>query len=91
MRLALSWWPRRRGFVQRHEPRGSGTATSRPATPDDAPGGCGWFDSSFELRVGLAVIEHREIPLDFAVQALLGLDAPAAPRAAPRQASRPVR
>ncbi|MCC7099253.1 MAG: hypothetical protein IT500_06670, partial [Rubrivivax sp.] len=35
---------------------------------------CGWFDSSFELREGLAVIEHRELPLELAVQALLGLD-----------------
>lgn len=29
---------------------------------EDAPSGCGWFDSSWELRRGLKVIEH----VDFA-------------------------
>lgn len=27
--------------------------------PEDPPRGCGWFDSSHDLRAGLSVIEHR--------------------------------
>lgn len=89
MQLPRAWRQRRRGGMQGQDGQGSGAA--EPAsTPREPPGGCGWFDSSLELRLGLAVIEHPEIPLDFAVQALLGLDATVPPGAA-LQARRPVR
>lgn len=49
-----------------------------PARPEDAeagddapPAGCGWFDSSHELRAGLDIVEHAsadavagQLPLD---------------------------
>lgn len=59
----------------------------------DVPGGCGWFDSSHDLRCGLAVIEVLDTPLELAVLALvLPVAVPvAAPAVAPRQASRPLR
>lgn len=34
----------------------------------DRPLGCGWFDSSLDLRQGLAVIEHQGIALDLALE-----------------------
>lgn len=71
------WWPRRgstpswEGQAPAAVPAGG---TAPHAAAGEAPCACGWFDSSFELREGLAVIEHRELPLELAVQALLGLD-----------------
>ncbi|ODU09542.1 MAG: hypothetical protein ABS84_07160 [Rubrivivax sp. SCN 71-131] len=94
MHLALAWWRRRAGAARWPHDRGLctvATAPPAPAAPHEEPGACGWFDSSHELLAGLAVIEHRDVPLDFAVQALLGLDGPAPCRAAPRQARRPSR
>jgi hypothetical protein len=41
-----------------------------PLTPEK-PWGCGWFDSSLDLRQGLAVIEHPGVPIDLAVQMML--------------------
>lgn len=41
-----------------------------PMTPEK-PWGCGWFDSSLDLRQGLAVIEHQGVPIDLAVQMML--------------------
>lgn len=41
-----------------------------PVTPEK-PWGCGWFDSSLDLRQGLAVIEHQGVPIDLAVQMML--------------------
>jgi len=47
-------------------------ATVQPAVPaldgelpcePEKPWGCGWFDSSLDLRQGLAVIEHTAIDL----------------------------
>ncbi len=37
-------------------------AVAAPATPDPAEPGpaCGWFDSSWELRRGLKVVEYSE-------------------------------
>jgi hypothetical protein len=48
-----------------------------PVTPEK-PWGCGWFDSSLDLRQGLAAIEHQGVPIDLAVQMML---APQAGRA----------
>lgn len=41
-----------------------------PVAPEK-PWGCGWFDSSLDLRQGLAVIEHPGVPIDLAVQMML--------------------
>ena len=56
--------------------------------PPEAPWGCGWFDSSLDLREGLAVIEHEGVEIGLAVALLF--DATARPRAR-LQASRPAR
>jgi len=47
--------------------------------PEEPPKGCGWFDSSHELRAGLMVTEHassdtlgRELPLDDWLELHLG-------------------
>lgn len=45
-----------------------------PVEPEK-PWGCGWFDSSLDLRQGLAVIEHPGVPLDLAVQMLVAPEA----------------
>ena len=60
----------------------SPAATTRRPTPRQAPAddaeppmpGCGWFDSSYELRRGITVVEDLEMDeylLCEAVQALL--------------------
>ena len=41
-----------------------------PAEPERAFG-CGWFDSSLDLRQGLAVIEHQDLVPDLAVELML--------------------
>jgi hypothetical protein len=41
-----------------------------PVEPE-RPWGCGWFDSSLDLRQGLAVIEHAGIALDLAIEQML--------------------
>jgi hypothetical protein len=41
-----------------------------PIEPE-RPWGCGWFDSSLDLREGLAVIEHAGIDLHLAVAQML--------------------
>lgn len=41
-----------------------------PAEPE-RPWGCGWFDSSLDLREGLAVIEHAGVDLHLAVARML--------------------
>lgn len=46
-------------------------AAARPGPEDAPPRGCGWFDSSHELRRGLLVLEHG----DAAAARLLPLDA----------------
>jgi hypothetical protein len=38
----------------------SGAATPNVASPEPA-GGCGWFDSSHDLRQGLLVHEHASL------------------------------
>jgi len=41
-----------------------------PTEPERAFG-CGWFDSSLDLRQGLAVIEHQGLVPDLAVEQML--------------------
>lgn len=41
-----------------------------PVEPE-RPWGCGWFDSSLDLRQGLAVIEHPCIDLGLALDMML--------------------
>ncbi len=45
-----------------------------PCEPDK-PWGCGWFDSSLDLRQGLAVIEHEGIELGLALEQMLSPEA----------------
>jgi hypothetical protein len=45
-----------------------------PVEPE-RPWGCGWFDSSLDLREGLAVFEHDGIDLALAVAQMLAPDA----------------
>ncbi|MBK7060429.1 MAG: hypothetical protein IPH51_07935 [Rubrivivax sp.] len=47
-----------------------------PVEPE-RPWGCGWFDSSLDLRQGLAVIEHQGI--DFGLELMLRPDPGARP------------
>ncbi len=67
-------------------PRVPPAAAAGDAPADDASPTCGWFESSWSLRQGLAVQElgPSELPDDGTVAALLlaALGAPAAPSAA---------
>ena len=64
-----AWW--QRGAVQPIDASpGPGARGSLPSDAD-RPLGCGWFDSSIELRQGLAVIEHEGIALDLALELML--------------------
>jgi hypothetical protein len=76
----------RRGSLASSLPRTSPTDTARanaatrpgddgpgPASVDgeERPWGCGWFDSSHDLRQGLAVTEGDALALELAVRQLL--------------------
>ncbi|MFO1326363.1 MAG: hypothetical protein U1F56_03310 [Rubrivivax sp.] len=47
--------------------------------PPERPWGCGWFDSSLDLREGLAVIEHEGNELELALVLMLMFDAASSP------------
>lgn len=59
-------------FVRPLPPMPATAAAHDHGDADDAPpAGCGWFDSSHELRAGLVVVEHAsadavaaQMPLD---------------------------
>lgn len=80
--VMLSWLPWNRWLgVRRGGHRGAcvhavGVEQRQPAVdgelpaPEERPWGCGWFDSSLDLRQGLAVIEHEGLDLVLAVEAL---------------------
>lgn len=55
---------------------------------DDRPRGCGWFDSSFELRRGLAVVEHGAAELALAVEWLFAAEAQGHEAPGPRCSAR---
>lgn len=66
-------------------------AAEEDAPAEEAPGGCGWFDSSHDLQHGLRVQEHlspeslaRELPLGAWLELQLGTWRSAAPAAASR-------
>ncbi len=75
--MHLTWLLRRSRIRGRHVCRLRRAAPTLPALGDDEAAGpqepgsaCGWFDSSWELRRGLQVIEHTgferlppEVPL----------------------------
>jgi hypothetical protein len=78
----------RRGSLASSFPRTTATDTAHahPATQpgDEGPGpacadgeerpwGCGWFDSSHDLRQGLAVTEGDALALELAVRQLLSV------------------
>jgi hypothetical protein len=79
-RRRVPWWIRRAVRLWARCAGGGGRAAGaaacgaapladeRPATPPDERR-CGWFDSSLDLRQGLAVSEHE--PGDAAVEAQL--------------------
>lgn len=84
------WWRVRRA------PDALAVAASVEATPaeeqeaQEAPRGCGWFDSSHDLQRGLRVQEHlnadslvRELPLGAWLDLQLGGWRPATPVLAP--------
>ena len=48
----------------------AGTDGELPVAPEP-PFGCGWFDSSLDLKRGLAVIEHEGIDFGLALEAML--------------------
>lgn len=81
------WIAKRRGIDRpgRSARRAAGGEATLPTagqvpSADEPPRGCGWFDSSFELRRGLAVVEHEVLDLALVLDLL-----------AVRQASRPAR
>lgn len=61
-----------RRFVRPLPPMPATATVNERGDADDAlPAGCGWFDSSHELRTGLVVVEHAsadavaaQMPLD---------------------------
>ena len=63
----------RSGHAARHHHTVAGTADERPCEPEK-PWGCGWFDSSLDLRLGLKVIEHPGVELTLAVEQMLGAE-----------------
>lgn len=72
---SMPWF--RRATVARRHVAGSGTVDAADELPvePEKPWGCGWFDSSLDLRQGLAVIEHPGVPLELAVQMMLAPEA----------------
>lgn len=82
MNIGERWpsWPGWRVLLARQASKANGARmrTTRasgldvPMTAeDDRVFGCGWFDSSHDLRRGLAVIEHDDGDLPFAVERML--------------------
>lgn len=75
----IRWTTWGRLLTRGRRPGGRPTKPRRspPPTDDGAadeperPCGCGWFDSSLDLRQGLAVIEHRDIHFDLALELML--------------------
>ncbi len=64
-----TWWRRGASTPAVLHPRPDDPAIV-PTEPERAFG-CGWYDSSLDLRQGLAVIEHQDLVPDFAVALLL--------------------
>lgn len=62
-------WFQRRAVRTLHQPARE-TLEELPVEPEK-PWGCGWFDSSLDLRLGLAVIEFPGIDLGLAVDLML--------------------
>lgn len=75
-RLVTRWLTGARSAAPRPGPPAP-AEIGEPADPidDDRPRGCGWFDSSFELRRGLAVVEHGAAELALAVEWLFAAEA----------------
>lgn len=74
IRLSPAWC---RETVPRHHaasPRFEDADGELPVEPEK-PWGCGWFDSSLDLRQGLAVTEHASVSLELAVQMLVAPEA----------------
>lgn len=66
-----TWFDRAAGRRQQAQATRAGVADDELPVAPEKPWGCGWFDSSLDLRQGLAVIEHRGLPLELAVQAMV--------------------
>lgn len=67
-----SWFFRaRRRYAARQHPVAA--AEELPCEPEK-PWGCGWFDSSLDLRLGLKVIEHPGAELALAVEQMLRVE-----------------
>ncbi|MFT3818595.1 MAG: hypothetical protein QM750_13305 [Rubrivivax sp.] len=68
--ILLQNWCRRDARVPAMGHPWSDEPLTLPAEPERAFG-CGWFDSSLDLRQGLAVIEHQDLVPDLAVELML--------------------
>ena len=69
---SLARWCRRRQPTRRPRARRTDVPDLRATQDPDAPvRGCGWFDSSNDLRSGLAVIEGEALELRLAVERML--------------------
>jgi len=70
----LNAW-RGAGMAEAAAPNAAPGSTTPPMPVDadtgDRPWGCGWLDSSLDLRQGLAVIEHAGIDLGLALELML--------------------
>ena len=80
---------RNAGAVRQVSPAADATTAGELPAPPERPWGCGWFDSSLDLREGLFVIEHDGIDLGLAVE--LMFDSAVRRPQTTLQASRPVR
>ena len=62
-----AWFNRSKAAPPSYRPLLGADAVEVPSVVPDRPWGCGWFDSSLDLREGLAVIEHAGIDLGLAM------------------------
>jgi len=68
--ICLENWLRRGAAAPVVFHQGSDDTMTLPTEPERAFG-CGWFDSSLDLRQGLAVIEHQDLVPDLGVELML--------------------
>ncbi len=77
-RLAGWWTLRREGSVRSQDPYGRADGCIVIDDPDTMIMGCGWFNSSHDLRAGLSVFEGEAAGLNWAVERMLRPERPIA-------------
>lgn len=70
-RLAAWWSLRREGVIRSQNSYGREDRCIVIDDPDTMIMGCGWFNSSHDLRAGLAVFEGEAAELNLAVERML--------------------